>query len=105
MKLSSLIVILVLFSSSLFANATLKDWENLDLSITDILDKGYELKEVTIDPTQRENITEEYTYKWHRILYHFISYKKKRIIMCSVDITDTGRPTDTKRFNCYASPQ
>ena len=93
MKLSFLIVIVVLFSSSLFA----EDWEVLPLKISDILKEGYELKEVTVDPSSREGL--------HRILYHFISYKKKRIIVCSVDIMDSGPPNDTTRFSCYASPQ
>jgi hypothetical protein len=46
MKLSSLIVILVLFSSSLFA----EDWGLSNYKIGDMLEAGYELKEVTVDP-------------------------------------------------------
>ena len=88
--MKTLIVILVLFSSSLFA----KDWDILPgATIRDILDKGYELKEVTVDPSSRDG--------FYRIFYHFISYEYKVIAMCSVDI-EYGTPKDTF---CYANPQ
>ena len=77
MKLSFLIVIVVLFSSSLFAIER-TEWGLLPLKISDILKEGYELKEVTVDPTSESGL--------YRILYHFISYKNKVIVICSVDI-------------------
>lgn len=91
MKLSSLIVILVLFSSSLFAGA-FSEWKLLSLTISGILQEGYELKEVTVDPTS--------TSRKYNILYHFIRYESYSIIICSVDI-EYGIPTGTL---CYLNP-
>ena len=90
MKLSSLIVILVLFSSSLFA----EDWGLSNDKIGDMLEAGYELKEVTVDPAfAKEGL--------YRIFYHFISYEKQVMVICQVDI-DYGTPKGTW---CYSSPQ
>jgi len=96
MKLSSLIVIVVLFSSSLFADGygnQAGDWVLLpNIKISGVLFEGYELKEVTVDPTS--------TSRKYNILYHFIRYESYSIIICSVDI-EYGIPTGTL---CYLNP-
>ena len=87
LQMKTLIVILVLFSSVLFA----KDWILFptDLTMSEILELGYELKEITTDPESREGL--------YRVFYHFINNGTNKIFMCSIDI-EFGTPSDTY---CY----
>ena len=114
MKLSSLIVILVLFSSSLFAmefpenKDDIKDWYLIPTTtIGDILDRGYELKAVTQDP-------------YYNLLYHFISdgwqsfdlennvqiLKEHSIVLCLVTASYGSADFPQKFTNsyCYINP-
>ncbi len=84
--MKTLIVILVLFSSTLFA----QDWTLFpNLTMSEILESGYELKEITTDPDSREGL--------YRVFYHFINNETNKIFMCSIDI-EYGTPSDTY---CY----
>ena len=88
--MKKLIFILVLFSGSVFS----QQWNTLTgVTMRDILKQGYELKEVTVDPSKGK-----YSYSK---FYHFVSYEYKVIVICSVDIY-SGVPNDTI---CYSSPQ
>ena len=102
MKLSSLIVIVVLFSSSLFADGygnQAGDWVLLpNIKISGVLFEGYELKEVTIDPSV---VNDKELNNQYRIFYHFIHYERQVMVMCQVDIV-YGKPNGTW---CYANPQ
>ena len=84
--MKTIIVILILFSSSLLAN----DWTLFPtLTMSELLKSGFELKEITTDPDSREGL--------YRIFYHFINNQTNTIYMCSVDI-DYGTPSSTY---CY----